>query len=1437
MRSSLQFALAILVSLSFLAKAQSGPSQTAQPKFVAVPTTQNGQSGVLLMASNGAGQGGSQDSAQAATNGSGKADLSVIQHIIFIVKENRSFDSMFGLFPGADGATQGVLSTGQIVPLGQMPDGLPRDIGHSWGDTLDAMDYGKMDGFDQILENPYQCSVDGDMLCYSQYQQSDIPNYWALAQNFTLADKMFSSMHAPSFPNHVFTVAAQTGNIISQTKNPLDPADRPAACADAGPGATVKIMDPRGTVLDVFPCFDFETMGDLLTDAGISWRSYAPKGFGWSGFVAINHIRNTDQWALHAVNDNLKDDFFAQDALAGNLPAVTWLVSQGGASDHAPWSICSGENWLSKQISAVMNGPLWNSTAIFLTWDDFGGFYDHVPPPTTDQFGLGPRVPMIIISPWAKHGFVSHTQYEFASVLKFMEKVFNLQKTLNPLRDGDPSLSDMEDAFDFTQNPPPPPVLTQRQCSPVATKSLTFPPAEIGKPGVTRSVLIANYDINHSLSFSPVTNTGDFTVVNKGCTQLPPNPGRPLSCTLFVTFNPTAAGTRTGTITINDTDPTSPQTVSLTGIGSNLTLAPTLLNFGEETVGSSTAKLTAKLVNHGSTAVNITNIVGSVPDFVTSTNCPNPGSLGGGQSCTLGAIFSPTRTGSRFGTITVSSDDPASPTVLGMTGEGTHFTLSSSSLNFPGQLIGTTSSAQSVTFTNEGKSAVTMAGVVIDATLVPPVGPRILLTEPSPEFAQTNDCGGSIAGGATCTFQITFTPNGPNQRTARVIISDTDADSPQLIELTGTGVAPTNDGIPMLNQPLVPSAASPGSNGLTLTVNGANFLSNATVNWNGLPLVTNGGGNQLTANVPAANLNTSQTALVTVTNPGSKGGTSNPAFFHVENPSNSVTFLKNDIPVGKNPSGIASADFNSDGKLDLAVANFTDNTVSIFLGNGDSTFTLKSTITVGVGPISIAVADFNSDGKLDLAVGNQTENDLSILSGVGDGTFVSKPGFQSVQPTWVAAVDFNQDGVMDLAIANNVDPTVSIWLGNGDFTFYIMSSPPVGRPGPVSIGVVDFNGDGIPDFAELNSTDKSVSVGLGIGDGNFTAGSNRPATGRGPSALVAADFNNDAKVDLAVTNKTDATVTILLGVGDGTFLANPNLTTAGGPNYLVSGDFNADGKLDLASINQANNSVSLFFGNGDGTFQTKNDFQTGLGPKAAVAGDFNNDGALDLAVANGKANTVSIMRQIVSGPSVSFNPASLTFSVVLVGSSSPSKQVTMSNSGNAVLNISNIATTGDYTQTNNCGASLNPGASCVITVVFSPLASGARNGTIVVADNAPGSPQTVALTGKGTFLKLSPVGLNFGNQQVGTTSATRAVTLQNTGTNSMPISWQLTGTNTSDFGLLGITCGASLNAGASCVIGVNFSPTQAGARSAGLSITDANSGGILKVNLTGTGTP
>jgi phospholipase C len=1441
------------------------------------------------MASNrGGGPSFVQQDSQAGNGGAGGQagtesclpECGVIKHIVFIVKENRSFDSMFGTMsltnPNVEGATSGFMSTGQPVQLGQMPDALPRDIGHSWGDTLDAMDYGKMDGFDLIQENPFQCTVNGDMLCFTQNHQEDIPNYWKLAESFVLADHFFSSMHAPSFPNHVFTVAAQTGGIISQTKNPMDPSDRPAACADAGPGATTKVMDPRGDILDQFPCFDFPTMGDSLNKKGIDWRSYAPKGFGWSGFVAINHIRNTDQWTQHAVNDSIKINQFAQDAAAGNLPAVTWLVAEGGTSDHAPWSICAGENWIVDQINAIMNGPLWNSTAIFLTWDDFGGFYDHVSPSKKDQFGLGPRVPLIIISPYVKAGTIYTRQAEFASVLKFMENVFSLPALVEN-RDGDTDLSDLTDAFDFTQAPLAPIPLTKSYCSPVGTKTLDYPAALPNKPGVTRSVLIANYDPQNSLTIdSVVSNSPEFVVVpDRICTQYPhtliPNPGRPATCTPNVTFKPSDLGTRTGTVTITDhygsniPDPGSPHIITLTGVGSALTLSPALLRFGTVPVNSTTARLNATLKNNGTSAITINSIQSSdVINYTASSTCPVPGTLDAGASCRLSGQFHPLTAGTKFGSISVNSSDPSSPIVLGLTGEGTNATLNPTSLDDFSSQVGVPDGPKPVTLTNNGQGSIEITKIWDVATVKPDKGPPVILPQDSAEFAQTNNCPLSpnfLLSGNSCTINVTFTPNTTGVRSAQLQIETKEADGPYLVPLTGTATkAPTN-AEPFITQPLVPTAVTPGAASFTLTVNGFNFIPGAVVSWNGTPLSTTFvNGDQVKATVPGSNVSAAKTALITVTNPGPLGGgTSNAANFHVVNPTGSITLTKSDFPVGNSPRWVTAADFNNDQTLDLAVANFNDNTVTVYTGNGNGTFTLKSTLPTGAGPISLVAADFNGDGILDLAVANQTLNDIWTFSGNGDGTFVSKgEAFQTVQPTWIAAADFNQDGAIDLAIANNVDPTVSIWPGLGDGTFYPTASPPVGRPNPIAVAIADFDPlattpapFGVPDFAELNSKDKpqpTVSYGLGLGNATFTwtfvdppPPPHWPTTGRGPTSMVAADFNGDGFVDLAVTNRTDATVSILLNQGDANFIASPTLTTAVGPQFIVAGDFNGDSKVDLATINQATNSVSIFLGNGNGSFQAKNDFQTGASPAAAAVGDFNNDGFLDLAVANSNSNNISIMRQSgTGGPAVSFNPTNLSFSVVTIGSSSSPKGVVMTNTGNAALNISNIATTtADYSQMNDCGTGLNAGASCTITVTFTPTQSGLLNSTVSVTDNAPGSPHTVPLTGRGTFLRVSPVGLSFGNQQVGTTSAPQQVNLRNTGAVGMPISYQITGTNTGDFSIQTTTCGASgftLAPGATCTFRMVFMPSQTGSRSAGLSITDGNSGGVIKVNMTGNGT-
>ncbi len=381
----------------------------------------------------------------------------LITHIIIMDKENRTFDSMFGSFPGANGATTYVDPNGVTHPLNHQPDTLLNDISHSWNSAALAYDNGKMDKFSQI-QGAIQNNIDESD---SQFYRSDIPNYWQYAQTFALPDNNFSFIAGPSFPNHLFTIAGEDQDVDANPKNP-NVKQVPWGC-DAPPGTTVEERPASGSTKYVFPCFDFQTLGDTMNQNNVSWKYYAPgppdTGYGWSAFDAINHIRNTSQWTQHVVDYTQ----FATDAASGSLPAVSWLVEPGDVSDHPPHSICAGENWTVQQINAVMNNPtLWAHTAIILTWDDFGGFYDHVIPPRAfnQKITYGYRLPLIIISPYSRPGFIDHTLYSTASILKFVEDNFNLPA----LTTTDGTANDFVNSLDYTQTPLSPLVLQTRTC-------------------------------------------------------------------------------------------------------------------------------------------------------------------------------------------------------------------------------------------------------------------------------------------------------------------------------------------------------------------------------------------------------------------------------------------------------------------------------------------------------------------------------------------------------------------------------------------------------------------------------------------------------------------------------------------------------------------------------------------------------------------------------------------------------------------------------------------------------------------------------------------------------------------------------------------------------------------------------------------------------------
>jgi hypothetical protein len=682
--------------------------------------------------------------------------------------------------------------------------------------------------------------------------------------------------------------------------------------------------------------------------------------------------------------------------------------------------------------------------------------------------------------------------------------------------------------------------------------------------------------------------------------------------------------------------------------------------------------------------------------------------------------------------------------------------------------------------------------------------------------------------------------------------------------------------VPFINEPLVPTSTAPGGPAFVLTVNGTSFASGAVVNWNGTALATTFVNSaQLTATVPASDIATAAVASVTATNPAPGGGTSNAMFFDVLAPEASLTFTNVLFPGTNNGASVISADFNRDGKPDLAYlvqsnsGNF--NTIAVQLGNGDGTFRPPVSYAVGaVGSYAFGIiaADFNNDGKLDLGVANTSDNTVSILLGNGDGTFHPQTAFATaISPEALVAGDFNGDGKLDLAVAcfgqNFSGGGVSVLLGNGDGTF--QDHVDYGTANlPARMVTGDFDRNGTLDLVvlwESSSDFYGVSLLKGNGDGTFQAeiiivptfGYNIYA-----DTVLSADLSGDDKLDLIVNGLGDGmghgpniAAEVILGNGDGTFqppVSYPN--NFGGFDFgirgAVIGDFNADGKLDFAYIATQSNAfgnrggLAILPGNGDGTFQSGVNFPASsyYGISDLAAGDFNGDGKIDFVTdPNGSSIPLFFQGQY---PLIGLSATSLNApGAVNVGSSEGMGALTVTNTGTATLAISQISISGpdaqDFGQTNNCIGNLAPNANCQVNATFSPIAAGSLSATLTISDNAFLNPtQNVSLTGYAVkpVVSLSPPSVTFPGQYVGTSGLPQMVTVTNTGSATLTIT-KVT-TSPADFGSLS-NCTNSVPPGMNCTIGVFFDPTASGNRAGELIITDNAGGSPQTVPLTGNG--
>jgi phospholipase C len=431
-----------------------------------------------------------------AASGASPQAAGPIQHVVVIMQENRSFDHYFGTFPGADGLpmTNGVPSVCLPDPAsasGCQPSFHDADLTnqggpHSHTDFLADLDGGRMDGFVIQARRSAQasCTTRGGVACAGASGQSDvmgyhdqreIPAYWTWAAQYVLQDHMFEATSSWTLPSHLYLVSewsascSKAGDPMS-CQTDIDLSDPPRSTSSASPGSG--------------PDYAWTDLTWLLHRAGITWAYYVSEGdepdcaLGAMSCpprpqrAAAPGLWNPLPWFDTVATDgqlgNIQTlDKFLEAVHGGTLPSVSWVTPDNDQSEHPPASIAAGEAYVVGLVDAIMDSPLWDSTAIFLAWDDWGGFYDHVVPPVVDGQGYGFRVPGLVISPYARTGFIDHQVLSFDAYPKLIEDLFLRGQRLDPLTDGrpdprpgvretDPALGDLLADFDFTQPPRPP---------------------------------------------------------------------------------------------------------------------------------------------------------------------------------------------------------------------------------------------------------------------------------------------------------------------------------------------------------------------------------------------------------------------------------------------------------------------------------------------------------------------------------------------------------------------------------------------------------------------------------------------------------------------------------------------------------------------------------------------------------------------------------------------------------------------------------------------------------------------------------------------------------------------------------------------------------------------------------------------------------------------
>jgi phospholipase C len=374
-----------------------------------------------------------------------------ITHVVVIIQENRTTNNLFNGLPGAYTVRQAVERNGETVDLKPRLLTAPYDIDH----THEAFETEYGGNFDDVRT---KCMIQGqcppeDLRAYGYVPQDEVEPYFVMARSYAFGDRMFETNEGPSFPAHQYILSGTStisdGSTLRASENPLTPEQNFTGGCDSPPGSLGKLIDEYGNEnQSAFPCFDRNSLIQLLEAKSLTWHYYQSRpGPGlWHGPDAIEPVRNSPEFSVDVVSPPAT---VLKDIADHTLASVVWVTPTKAASDHAGETDGSGPSWVASVVNAIGESKYWDSTAIFVVWDDWGGWYDPVLPTERNSYELGFRVPLIVISPYSKKHYISEKQHEFGSILKFTEEVFGLPS----LGTTDSISDDLSDCFNFFGRP------------------------------------------------------------------------------------------------------------------------------------------------------------------------------------------------------------------------------------------------------------------------------------------------------------------------------------------------------------------------------------------------------------------------------------------------------------------------------------------------------------------------------------------------------------------------------------------------------------------------------------------------------------------------------------------------------------------------------------------------------------------------------------------------------------------------------------------------------------------------------------------------------------------------------------------------------------------------------------------------------------------------